>query len=212
MTLHFSFAEATRQSDLFDDTVLPGLSYAPEIVSAAEERGLIDQIGAIDLSPFRFQQWTGKRLTRSFGWNYDFETGRFAPTDALPAWLEPLKARAARFAGLDPTELVQALLIRYDPGAGIGWHKDRPVFEHVIGISLGNPATMRFRRRAGAKFARASAPLAPRSIYHLSGEARHGWEHSIAAMDSPRWSITFRSLAQASPQHESADVNSFRSP
>ena len=90
---------------------------------------------------------------------------------------------------------MQALLIRYDPGAGIGWHRDRPVFEHVVGVSLGVPATMRFRRRRPGGFDRASVPLAPRSAYHLSGEARHGWEHSIAEMEETRWSITFRSFA-----------------
>jgi alkylated DNA repair dioxygenase AlkB len=87
-------------------------------------------------------------------------------------------------------------LIRYDPGAGIGWHRDRPVFEHVLGISLGAPATMRFRRRRPGGFDRASVLLMPRSIYHLTGEARHEWEHSIAAMEVARWSITFRSLSE----------------
>ena len=105
-----------------------------------------------------------------------------------------LSRRAARFAGLAPDELEQLLLIRYDPGAGIGWHRDRPAFEHVIGISLGEPATMRFRRRTEAGFRRANALLAPRSIYHMSGEARRDWEHSIAPMEALRWSITFRSL------------------
>ena len=159
---------------------------------------LIARIDGEGLSPFRFQQWTGKRLTRSFGWSYDFESGRFAPTDPLPDWLEPVKARAAAFAGLAPDQLVQALLIRYDPGAGIGWHKDRPVFEHVVGVSLGNAATLRLRQRTVSGFARAKATLAPRSIYHLAGEVRHQWEHSIAPMDVPRWSITFRSLRQTS--------------
>lgn len=184
-------------ADLFDAPILPGLDHQDGFLSEADERALIAHIDASGLSPFRFQQWTGKRLTHSFGWSYDFETGRFAPTDPIPDWLEPVQERAARFAGLGPGNLVQALIIRYDPGAGIGWHKDRPVFEHVVGISLGVPATMRFRRRTGAKFERASAPLAPRSIYHLSGEARHGWEHSIAEMDEARWSITFRSLAHS---------------
>lgn len=86
-------------------------------------------------------------------------------------------------------------MIRYDPGAGIGWHRDRPVFEHVVGISLGAPATLRLRRRRPGGFDRAAVPLAPRSIYHLTGEARHDWEHSILAVDLPRWSVTFRSLS-----------------
>jgi len=37
--------------------------------------------------------------------------------------------------------------------------------------------------------------MAPRSAYHLTGEVRHQWEHSIAEMDQRRWSITFRSLS-----------------
>lgn len=183
-------------ADHFDAPILPGLDHRDGFLSEAEECALIARIDEAGLSPFRFQQWTGKRLTHSFGWSYDFETGRFAPADRIPDWLEPVKARAARFAGLDPVDLVQALLIRYDPGAGIGWHKDRPVFGHVVGISLGAPATMRFRKREGIRFERASVQLAPRSVYHLSGEVRHGWEHSIARMDVPRWSVTFRSLSE----------------
>lgn len=182
--------------DLFGPQPLPGLTTGAEIITSAEEAELITRIDAEGLSPFRFQGWLGKRLTRSFGWSYDFDTGRFAPTDPLPEWLRSLQQRAAAFAGVAPDELVQALLIRYDPGAVIGWHKDRPVFEHVIGVSLGASVSMRFRRRAPKGFERQSVPLAPRSIYHLTGEIRHHWEHSIAPMDEPRWSITFRSLAQ----------------
>jgi alkylated DNA repair dioxygenase AlkB len=183
-------------ADLFDAPLVPGLATQADIISTEEEAFLIAKIDAEGLSPFRFQQWTGKRLTRSFGWSYDFENGRFAPTDPLPDWLEPVKRRAAAFAGLAPDKFVQALLIRYDQGAGIGWHKDRPVFEHVVGISLGNAATLRLRQRAAGGFARVKAELAPRSIYHLSEEVRHKWEHSIAPMEVPRWSITFRSLRE----------------
>lgn len=130
-----------------------------------------------------------------FGWSYDFDRGTFAATEPIPGWLLPIKARAAAFAGLADADLVQALLIRYDPGAGIGWHRDRPVFEHVAGVSLGVPTAMRFRRRREGGFDRIAVPLAPRSIYHLSGEARHGWEHSIAEIEVTRWSITFRSFS-----------------
>lgn len=180
---------------LLDAPLLPGLNMASDLVSAGEQAALIAGIDASGLTPFRFQGWTGKRLTRAFGWSYDFDTGRFAPTAPIPDWLEPVRLQTAAFAGLAPDALVQALLIRYDPGASIGWHKDRPVFEHVVGVSLGTPAALRLRRRVGAKFERRSVPLAPGSIYHLFGEARHGWEHSIAPLEAPRWSITFRSLA-----------------
>jgi hypothetical protein len=37
-------------------------------------------------------------------------------------------------------------------------------------------------------------------VYHLSGEARHDWEHSIAEMEVTRWSITFRSFTDRARQ------------
>jgi len=181
--------------DLFGTAVLPGLSTASDLVTPEEERALIAAIDAMDLSPFRFQGWEGKRLTASFGWTYDFDAGRLGQGEPLPSWLLPFRDRAARFAGLPAEALVQALLIRYGPGAGIGWHKDRPVFEHVVGLSLGAAAVMRFRRRCGERFERANLSLEPRGAYHLTDEARHDWEHSIAEMNRPRWSLTFRSLA-----------------
>ncbi len=184
------------QPDLLDAPPLAGLAHAEAIVTPLEEQSLIASIDAAQLSPFQFHQWLGKRLTASYGWRYDFDDASLTPTEAIPDWLLPLRAKAAKFAGLSPDELVQSLVIRYDPGAGIGWHRDRPVFEHVIGISLGAPATMRFRRRKPVGFDRASVLLTPRSIYHLTGDARHKWEHSIAPMEVTRWSVTFRSLSQ----------------
>jgi len=183
------------QLDLFAAPLVPGLAHGDEVLTPAEESALIARIDAEALAPFRFQGWLGKRLTHSFGWSYDFEDGRFAAAAPLPEWLLPLRERAARFAGLSADALAQALLIRYDPGAGIGWHRDRPVFEHVVGVSLGSAAAMRLRRRVEGGFRRVTLPLAPRSVYHLSGEVRHAWEHSIAPMEVPRWSVTFRSLA-----------------
>jgi alkylated DNA repair protein (DNA oxidative demethylase) len=181
--------------DLFGGAALPGLAYRDDLVAPDEEAQLIAAIDRVELSPFRFQGWLGKRLTTSFGWRYDFDDASFTQGAPLPEWLLPVREKAAAFAGLAPDAFAHALLIRYDPGAGIGWHKDRPVFEHVVGISLGNATTMRFRRRRPGGFDRFAAPLAPRSVYHLSGEIRHLWEHSIAPMDLPRWSITFRSLS-----------------
>jgi alkylated DNA repair protein (DNA oxidative demethylase) len=189
---------AAAQPDLFGAAppgLPPGTDYVAAVIDAAEEAALLAQLGGVAVAPFRFQGWTGKRLTASFGWRYDFDDASFAPADPLPGFLLPLRDRAARFAGLAPDDLVQALVVRYDPGAGIGWHRDRPLFEHVIGISLAAPATLRLRRRRPGGFDRAALPLAPRSIYHLSDEARHDWEHSIVPLDVLRWSVTFRSLS-----------------
>lgn len=183
------------QRTLFDLPVLPGLASCAEILTPEEERTLAAWIDTLPVAPFRFQGWTGKRETISFGWRYDFDDASFARADPIPDLLLPLQARAAAFAGLAPGDLEQVLLTRYDAGAGIGWHRDRPVFDRVVGVSLGAPATMRFRRRTADGFARATLPLPPRGAYLLAGEARTSWEHSIAPMEATRWSITFRSLA-----------------
>lgn len=192
-----------KQADLFagdsaGEPIVAGLRSCDDFLERDEEARLIAAIDAAALAPFRFQGWQGKRLTASFGWRYDFDSGAFGRTEPMPDWLLPIRDRAAQFAGLAPADLVQSLVIRYDPEAGIGWHRDRPQFEHVIGISLGAAATMRLRRRVATGrtgFERAALPLSPRSIYHLSGEVRQGWEHSIAPMETTRWSITFRSLS-----------------
>ncbi len=182
-------------SDLFGEPLIAGLDYRSGFISPAEERELVEHLSAAELSPFRFQGWTGRRLTRTFGWRYDFENSSFEPAEPVPDWLQPLRAKAAAFAGIAPANFVHALLVRYDPGAGIGWHRDRPVFETVVGVSLGTPAKLRFRRRRPGGFDRETVDVEPRSAYLLAGPARHEWEHSIAPGETLRFSITFRTLS-----------------
>ncbi|MBA3511860.1 alpha-ketoglutarate-dependent dioxygenase AlkB [Sphingomonas sp.] len=187
----------TALPGLFDTPPVAGLKYAESVVSRAEEHELLERLGGLDLAPFRFHGWLGNRKTQSFGWRYDFEDSSFTPAEPVPDWLSPLRNRAASFAGLGPDEFVHVLLARYDPGAGIGWHRDRPVFDKVVGVSLGSPATLRFRRRTASGFQRSSLPVEPRSAYLLTGEVRHEWEHSIAPGEQLRFSITFRSLSDS---------------
>jgi alkylated DNA repair dioxygenase AlkB len=181
---------------LFADPVIPGFRLAEEFITTEEERLLIAEIGALGLSPFRFQGWTGKRLTRTFGWRYDFDDSSFSETEPIPGWLLPLRDKCAALAGLHPDDVAHSLVIRYDRGAGIGWHRDRPQFDKVVGVSLGAATTMRFRQRTGSGFRRASVALPSRSAYLLAGEIRSEWEHSIAPQEALRFSITFRSLSE----------------
>jgi alkylated DNA repair dioxygenase AlkB len=181
---------------LFDAPLVPGLEQRDGFIAADDEAALLERLQALDLAPFKFQGWEGKRRTRSFGWRYDFEDASFTQAEPLPDWLLPLRAAAAAFAKVDPQAFVHVLLARYDPGAGIGWHKDRPVFEAVVGVSLGAPATLRLRQRTPSGFRRASLALEPRSAYLLSGEVRHEWEHSIVPSEALRFSITFRTLSE----------------
>ncbi len=181
---------------LFDAPMLPGLGYREEFIRADEERALLERLSALDLAPFRFHGWLGNRRAQSFGWCYDFEDSSFTRTEPIPAWLRPLRERAGEFANLGADSFAQVLLARYDPGAGIGWHRDRDAFDTVVGISLDSPATLRFRQRTTSGFWRASLEVAPRSAYLLSGESRCDWEHRIVPGDELRFSITFRSLSE----------------
>ena len=185
-----------RQTDLFGkvafEPLIPGLEYRTDFIDGDEENALLEQLQAIDLAPFRFHGWTGNRKTQSYGWRYDFDDASFQPADPIPSWLQPLRDKAAAWAG---DEISHVLIARYDPGAGIGWHKDRSVFDRVVGISLNTPAVLRFRQRDGAGFRRVNLPVEPRSAYLLSGEARHDWEHRIVPGDDLRFSITFRTLS-----------------
>jgi DNA oxidative demethylase len=181
---------------LFETPLIAGLRYEQEVIGKDEERVLIERLSHLGLTPFRFHGWIGNRKTQTFGWRYDFDDASFAPADPVPQWLDSLRATAAEFAGVAPADFVHVLLARYDPGAGIGWHRDRDLFDKVVGVSLNTPATLRFRQRGGGGFKRATLEVAPRSAYLVSGEARYDWEHSIAPGQALRFSITFRTLSQ----------------
>jgi DNA oxidative demethylase len=173
-----------------------GLVYRPDFISPQEEQALAVEIAALPFAPFQFHGFEGKRRTVSFGLHYAFDGSGLREADPLPGWLLPLRARAATLAGVEAEALRHALLIEYAPGAGIGWHRDRPVFGDVVGVSLRSPAPLRFRRRAGEKWERFTLAVAPRSAYLLTGPARAEWEHSIAGVDAPRYSVTFRTLRE----------------
>jgi len=180
---------------LFDEPLIAGLRYEDEVIDEEEEQALLDRVMRLDLAPFRFHGFIGNRKTQSFGWRYDFDDASFTPAEPVPAWLHPLREKAAVIANVQPDAFVHVLLARYDPGAGIGWHRDRDVFEKVVGISLNTPATLRFRQRTAGGFRRASLDVEPRSAYLISGRSRWDWEHSITPGDQLRLSITFRTLS-----------------
>jgi alkylated DNA repair dioxygenase AlkB len=183
---------APTQRSLFASAP-PGLEFREGFVTAAEQLALLAHLEPLPFKPFEFHGWTGNRETVSFGWRYDFGQARIEPAPPIPEFLWPLRARAAEFAGIEPASFEQALVIRYEVGAGIGWHRDRPVFDQVFGLSLLSACTIRFRRRRASGFERFALQASPGSAYLLRGEIRHKWEHSIAPLTVPRYSITLRS-------------------
>jgi alkylated DNA repair dioxygenase AlkB len=171
-----------------------GFRYEPDALSREEEQLLVEWIPTLPLKEFEFHGYVGKRRTLSFGWHYDFADSRLKQTEGLPSQLLDVRERAAEFAGLRAEDLLHALVTEYSPGAAIGWHRDKGVFDDVVGISLLSPCNFRFRRKAGTSWERYSLIVEPRSVYLLRGESRTNWEHSIPGVDTLRYSITFRSL------------------
>jgi alkylated DNA repair dioxygenase AlkB len=190
------------QLNLFGGSAAPalpeGLAYRSDVLDAAEEAELAGRLAELPFRAFEFQGYLGHRRTVSYGWHYAFDGSGLRETEEMPDWLLPCRAHAAEFAGLAAEDLEHVLITEYAPGAGIGWHRDRPVFGDVIGLSLLAPARLRFRRQAGEKWQRASLVAEPRSAYLLRGPAREEWQHSIAAMEALRYSITFRTLRAGS--------------
>jgi alkylated DNA repair dioxygenase AlkB len=181
---------------------LPGLSdwpegfrYKAQLIDAGHEQELVIKLRGLEFAPFEFHGFEGKRRVLSYGWRYDFNGGGLKKAEELPDFLLPLRDTAAAVFGIESTMLEQALLLEYPPGSTIGWHRDRPVFGDVVGVSLLSACSLRFRRKAGAKWERRSLTAQPRSAYILQGVARKEWEHSIPAVADLRYSITFRSLA-----------------
>lgn len=184
-----------NQGELFAAApIVPGLRLVEEAVGEAEERSLAERIDAAPLAPFQFGQWEGKRLTTHYGSGYDFSRQRVAEAPPLPDWLIAVRGKLAPQVGREPEAFEAALLIRYDAGAGIGWHRDRPQYDEVMGLSLSAPCVLRLRRRTAAGFERRKVDLPPRSLYLLSGEVRREWEHSIVPLEVTRRSITFRTV------------------
>jgi Alkylated DNA repair protein len=188
----------SSQPSLFGP-VLPdlpeGMRYAEEVISAPLEKKLVDFIAALPLQPFEFVGGLkGNRKVVSFGFKYDWGSHQLQEANPIPQFILHLREEVAPFAGIAAEKLEQVLVTEYAPGAGIGWHKDRPHFDEVVGVSLLAPCLFRLRRKAGATWERKSFTAAPRSAYLLSGASRSGWEHSIPPLKQLRYSVTFRSF------------------
>jgi alkylated DNA repair dioxygenase AlkB len=191
------------QAQLFTESHLPdipGLRYEPNFLTPAEELALIDLVEGFALKEAQYRQWQANRRTISFGGKYDFSANELLPAQPIPPSLFELRARAALWCGVDARTFNHALIAEYRPGTQLGWHRDVPNFEVVVGTSLAGPARMRFRPyppREGARRAAFALELAPRSIYTLQGPARWQWQHAVSPTKALRYSITFRTLSVA---------------
>ena len=187
---------------LFDASaqVPDGFLYRKNFISAAEEQELIEEIQKVQLEPFKYYQFTGKRRTASFGWQYEFGASEITAAPEMPPFLLPLRVRAGKVFNIDPNSLVQTSIIEYSTGSPIGWHRDIPQFGVVVGISLGAACRMKFRKYSRVRSKKVdrnevlSIELQPRSIYLMSEAARESWQHSIPPVKQLRYAIMMRTL------------------
>lgn len=193
--------EHAAQPDLFGEApaaAVEGLRYERDFLSLAEEAELLGIVQGLPLKEMRYKEYTARRRGTSFGGSYDFDTNRLKPGPPLPEALHPLRAKVAAWSGIAPEDLGHMLIAEYRPGTPLGWHRDVPDFEDIIGVSLHNDAVMQFRPYVPG--APASGPAAlefliePRSVYLLRGPARWAWQHAIAPTEALRYSITLRTL------------------
>lgn len=186
------------QPDLFGgaEPALPeGMVLQTDFLDREEEQAWIEAAASLPLKEMNYRGYTARRRVASYGGQYDFQARRLDPASALPAQLEPLRAKVAAWLGASPAALAQVLVAEYRPGTPLGWHRDVPDFEEVVGVSLLGEAVLRFRPyppRAPTKAGILKLVVPPRSIYLLRGPARWHWQHSVAPTRQLRYSITFR--------------------
>jgi alkylated DNA repair dioxygenase AlkB len=187
------------QGELFADAAaLPqGFIYRADFIAPEEERELLAGVQALPLEEARYKEYTAKRRVASFGLDYDFSSNALGEAPALPDFLLPLRDKVATWLEVAPQELKHALVAEYRAGTPLGWHRDAPDFERVVGVSVGGWARMRLRRYPPDKSPVLNVDLAPCSAYLMQGVARWRWQHSIPATKALRYSITFRTLRAA---------------
>jgi len=173
--------------------------YQPDFLTPEEEASLIEHIRALPLTEAKYREFTAKRRTVSYGGKYDFSRNRLDAAPQLPLVLFPLREKVAKWVGITPEQFVHGLVTEYQPGTPLGWHRDVPNFEVIVGVSLAGRARMRLRPyRPGEKQRREDAivlELEPRSVYAMRDTARWGWQHCISETKELRYSITFRTAA-----------------
>jgi DNA oxidative demethylase len=195
-----------RQPTLFnsEDEAPPGFQYRGDLITVEDERALVREIEALEFSRVEMRGVVARRRTAHFGVTYGYERRTSEPGSPIPGFLLPLRERIAEWAGIETGDLAEALVTEYPAGAGIGWHRDAPMFGDVIGgVSLLSACRMKFRPYVSpSKVRDLPAPrrttheieLTPRSGYLITGVARREFEHSITHTDAARYSITFRTL------------------
>jgi hypothetical protein len=187
-----------RSPRLFEPALPTGFHYRNNFISETDERDLLTGIADVAFSDFALRGVVARRRVAFFGQSYDR-----MPAAPLPAFLLPLRARVAQWAGVEASAFAMALINEFRAGAPIGWHRDAPQYDIVAGISLLSACRMKFRPyrspaspapTAARRSATAGIMLERRSAYLMTGESRTAYEHHVPPVVELRYSVTFRTL------------------
>lgn len=181
---------------------VPRLQYIENYITANEQDALLAKVNN--------GPWLDdlKRRVQHYGFKYDYRKRKVDMSmhlGRLPDWLERLSQKLHK-DGYMPEVADQVIVNEYRPGQGISAHIDcEPCFKDtIVSLSLGSSCVMDFTNKLD-KTQKIPVWLAPRSLVVLSGEARYGWLHSIAARKYDEWkgekrdrgtrvSLTFRKV------------------
>ncbi len=172
-----------------------GFRYCPDFLSAEAEQRLLAQIGPLPFEAVVMHGVEAKRQVVHYGVRYAYGAGKVSSAARLPTFLAELGAQAAAEGRFPAGAPLEALVTRYPPGAGIGWHRDAPPFGPVVvDVSLGAACEFHLRLATATGYDVYKTELAPRSLYMLAGTPRFRWQHMIPPVPTLRYSITFRTL------------------
>jgi alkylated DNA repair dioxygenase AlkB len=197
--------DGSHQGSLFENgTALPhGLFYRSQFLSEAEEQALLGEIARLPFREARFRQYTARRRVVHFHADTvaattadEYDDNGFS-SGPLPPFLVDLQGRVRQRLSLGAVPFVHALVSEYRPGAPIGWHRDKPAYGIVVGVSLAGPGRMRFRPldTPAQRSRLVQLELEPRSVYVMQGDIRWRWQHSMLPTRALRYSITLRTRA-----------------
>ena len=171
-----------------------GFTYVQDFLSRCEHDNLLHELRALTYEHDVFRTKTMKRAGAHFGYKYVAVGQQLEPAPPFPPYLQAVIRKATPYY---PTgiEFVQCIATFYCEGSGIGWHRDAKRFgDCVLGLSLASEARLRFRPK-GATQPSFTVTASPGSLYVMQGVARWDYEHQIMPVKTPRYSLTFRSIA-----------------
>ena len=163
-------------------------------MSLDEEEALAHELGALPFKPFDFHGYLANRQVMSFGYRYDYDSRSVVEAAPFPTFLESLRRKVAALFGRPAEASARCLSINISPAPASVGIATRLSSTRSSAVSLLAPCDLRFRRKSGETWERASLTVEPRSAYLLSGPARTIWQHSIPALELLRYSITLRTL------------------